>query len=110
MTSREPPGLWYVFLQGLTATPALARQLWDVLPDRDAVLWQLQLVEARAQAHRPAAAVARVRRLAQVLTSSMLMEACARLAPETHSERPPDIRQIEEAILQMIDHEGKWKW
>jgi hypothetical protein len=110
MTPREPPGLWFVFLRGLTAETALARQLWEHLPDRDAVLWQLQLVQARVLAHKPGAAVERVRRLAQVLAPAKLMDACTRLAPESRTERPEDIRRIEAAILAMVDREGKWKW
>jgi hypothetical protein len=106
MELEHVPQLWLTFCRGLQANDELACQLWDHVKHRDAIKWQLAVLGARAGSLR--GATARTKRLCQILTPALLMDACIALEPEGQV-RSPAIRLVEANILRLT-HQGEWIW
>ena len=100
------PVLWWTFCRGLQASDELAARLWDHLPDRDKVRWELSVLARRAGSLR--GATVRAKRLGKVLTPAALMGACVSLEPEGQA-RSPGIRLVETNILRLTQ-QGEWIW
>jgi hypothetical protein len=102
------PEYWHLLCYSMFQTGReLAAQLWDHLPQADAVAWQLKIMEARGKDYR--VALNRTRRLAAILSPQMLFQASLALEPEGRP-RSQAIRQFEEAVMRLTNREGAWRW
>jgi hypothetical protein len=106
----SPPQLWYLFLETSfdVHDATLADQLWNHLAERQAVSWQLALVQNRGGRRRVTAGLEeRVHRLSLVLTPQVLLRASVAAWPEG-TPRPLNVRRFEEAVLNRTKN-GAWR-
>jgi hypothetical protein len=103
-----PHALWFLFCQSLfQADRDLAELLWDHIPNRGAVLWQLQIMESRGADSR--IAHDRARRLGAILTPRALLAAALAVAPEGQP-RSEAVRNFEDNVLRITNPDGTWIW
>ena len=104
-----PHELWFLFCERLFKTgPDLARQLWEHVPNRGAVTWQLQIMQARGGDLR--VAEERTRRLAGILSPQSLLAAALLVEPEGRGERSEAVRLFEKNVLNITTADGSWRW
>jgi hypothetical protein len=84
-----------------------AVKLWPCVEATSMLLWQMSLCDSMPAD--TAVWLSRVKRLSEVLTPTMLLQASLRLSPEG-KRRDAQCVQFEEAVLQALDRSGNWKW
>jgi len=99
------PRFWATFLDlFLGADANLAVALWKQLHPSEAqpLLYQLSRVED-SRRHPDS-----TKRFGDLASPALLMQVCARLAPETGEPRRSDVVLLEKRILDMTTSEGRW--
>jgi hypothetical protein len=103
-----PPPFWCLMMRELFETDdGFAVRLWQVFPKSQGLVFQLLLC-----AERSGPVGDRVRHLAQdMLPPLWLINASLRLSPEqTGKPRLKECTKFEERVLELVGHDGRWKW
>lgn len=105
--ARLVPTPWIAFVIGLLGgTRKVACALWPHVTCSPTLLFQLGQIDL------PPGDVRwpqRCKFLSQTLTPQMILRATLTLAPEGR-RRDPDVRRLEQSILDALDREGNWSW
>jgi hypothetical protein len=103
--ARAPAFFVKLCTEFLETTPAYADKVWRAYPASQTLVYQLGLCGERSMN-----VVGRVKRLSDMLTGYSLVYASMAAAPETGAPRLPEAVAFEEAVLQRLHKNGKWKW
>jgi hypothetical protein len=88
----------------LELSKPMARRLWAALCDAEAQPLLYSIARAEDKWMHPDY----VHRFGDLANPSLLMQLCARLAPETGQPRERAVIEVEEAILSRTSKEGEW--
>jgi hypothetical protein len=108
MMKAPPPVFFLALIEGMFRMPRkFACRLWQHVDASPLLLWQLSRCDTVPASHE--VWMARVKRLADVLPGSLLIEASVCLSPEGQ-RRDHLCIVFEEAVLRALDASGTWKW
>ena len=103
------PEFWYYTMDELlgVSDQRLAQKLWDQYPKPLAMRYLL--IRCATPAMSLAVTQQRVRQLSALLEPNVLLATVEKLV-QPGRPRPREIRDLQERILGLLDHEGHWKW
>jgi hypothetical protein len=101
-----PPFFVYLVVTFLGSNARFAEKLWQHYPASQALGYQLERCKEPAPT-----LVQRIRKLADLMPGAQLIAASEAVSPANgRTNRLPEAVQFEEAVLQRLDREGRWKW
>jgi hypothetical protein len=103
------PLFWDFMLASLfrVRSPRLRQQIWQTYPKSTALRWALE--RCAEQAPSELVSYQRVKQMAAHLNPALLVQVAESLAP-VGKPRPKELRDFEEAVLNLMDAHGQFKW
>jgi hypothetical protein len=85
-----------------------ACRLWRYYDASPTFLFQIGLYDAHTKNRD--LLISRARHLTELMPGASLLAASLILSPENAKARAPDCIRFEEAVLQSLDCDGRWRW
>jgi len=105
----KAPSFWHYMLRHLfkVESARLREELWRGYPKSTALVWHL--MRCQEPAATKSVVYERAKVVCQLLDPGLMMRAAEALAPAGKA-RPRELRQFEQAVLNLVDKDGSFIW